>query len=258
MYRELIMTQVVSLIRGALIGVSHGPIEDDVDVIALHGWGRTRDDFRSLLIRPGVVAFDLPGFGSSPQPDEVWGAREYADLLADALVPIVERSGPVVMVGHSFGGRVAICLAAHHPHLVGGLLLIGVPLMRTKPSRPDLAFRLARWANKVGLYGNDQMERLRHRKGSADYRASTGVMRDIFVRVVNEDYTNELDRIECPTAFLWGCDDVAAPLAQAEVAAQRVGNLIELTKVHAGHDVHLSNPDEMERLIGLLKAVSRR
>lgn len=252
------MTQVVSLESGALIGVSHGPIDHAVDTVALHGWGRTRDDFRGLLTRPGTVAFDLPGFGSSPQPDDVWGAREYADLVARALAPVVERSGPVIVVGHSFGGRVATCLAANHPHLVGGLLLIGVPLIRTKPGRPSLTFRFARSANKVGLYSDDQMERLRHRKGSADYRASTGVMRDIFVRVVNEDYTNELDRVECPTAFLWGCDDSAAPLAQAQVAAQHVGNLVEFTKVHGGHDVHLSNPDEMERLIGLLNGVSRR
>jgi pimeloyl-ACP methyl ester carboxylesterase len=258
MYRGVILSQIVSLLGGSLIGVSHGPIDQNVKIVALHGWGRTREDFKSLLVRPGTLCLDLPGFGSSPEPTEAWGAAGYADQLATALKPIVERTGPVIVVGHSFGGRVATCLAANHPRLVAGLLLIGVPLIRSKPHRPTLRFRLARWLNKMGLYGNDRMERLRHRKGSADYRAATGIMRDIFVRVVNEDYTDELNRIECPTALLWGCNDSAAPLAQAEVAAKHVSNLLEFTKVDAGHDVHLSNPDELHRLISVLDQVSDR
>jgi pimeloyl-ACP methyl ester carboxylesterase len=63
------------------------------------------------------------------------------------------------------------------------------------------------------------MEALRQKHGSADYRAAQGVMRDVFVRVVNESYEDQLAAVRCPVELVWGDDDTEAPIAIAEAAA---------------------------------------
>ncbi len=84
-------------------------------VLALHGWGRRGSDFSSSLASIGALAMDLPGFGATPPPATPIGAREYAELL----IPVLDEfSEPPVLVVHSFGGRVAVCLAAAEPERV--------------------------------------------------------------------------------------------------------------------------------------------
>jgi pimeloyl-ACP methyl ester carboxylesterase len=153
------------------------------------------------------------------------------------------------VVGHSFGGRVGLCLAAERPELVKGLLLIGVPLLKSAPSRPALAYRVARRANRLGIYSDRRMELLRFRRGSADYRAAEGVMRDVLVRVVNESYDDELKSVRCPTSFLWGELDTAAPIEQARLASALVRKVVRFRTIpEVGHDVHLSHAAEMRSL----------
>ena len=63
------------------------------------------------------------------------------------------------------------------------------------------------------------VDRLRRRGGSADYNAAHGVMRDVLVRVVAEDYRDDLARVTAPVHLVWGELDDAAPLAGARLAA---------------------------------------
>ncbi len=187
-------------------------------VIALHGWGRTHGDFTMVLAPPGgepldALAIDLPGFGATPPPPSPWGSADYAR----ALLPVLEEVGePVVLVGHSHGGRVAVSLADMVPGSVAGLLLIGAPILRPPSKRPSASYRVIRWLNKSGLYSDARMEALRRQRGSADYRAASGVMRDTLVTVVNETFDDELGRLSMPTTFLWGAQDTDVPLWIAE------------------------------------------
>ena len=97
-------------------------------VLALHGWRRDHRDFDGVLASGlDAVALDLPGFGSTPPPPTAWGSPEYADAVAAVLD---EMQAHVVVVGHSFGGRVAVHLAADHPEQIAGLVLSGAPLHR--------------------------------------------------------------------------------------------------------------------------------
>ena len=110
-------------------------------VVALHGWARSGADFAAIVSGLDAVAPHLPGFGPADEPPVVWGTEDYADLVADAIRPF----GPVVILGHSFGGRVAVRLAARHPELVSGLVLTGVPLLRPPAtSKPKLQFRIVK------------------------------------------------------------------------------------------------------------------
>ncbi|MEN9739943.1 MAG: hypothetical protein RLZ72_209 [Actinomycetota bacterium] len=188
-------------------------------VVALHGWGRTGADFVPVLAGLDAVSVHLPGFGPTAVPDTAWGTPEYADLIAEAIEPFA----PVVLVGHSFGGRIVARLAAKRPELVSGLVLTGAPLVRLAPTtKPKLSYRLARWANRVGILSDTAMEARRRKAGSADYNNAQGVMRDIMVKTVNENYDDDLARISTPTWMVWGENDTAASTAAGKVASERI------------------------------------
>ncbi len=202
---------LTALLDGAVLAEKTG---DDPRVLALHGWGRTRADWLPALRGVSALAVDLPGFGASPPPPTGWGSRDYAELLA----PLLDEGGWTV-AGHSFGGRVAVQLAAGWPQLVSGVVLTGVPLLRGASSaKAPLGFRLAKKAAALGLLSEAKMEEQRRKRGSADYRAAEGVMRDTLVRLVNEDYRDLLPGINLPVEMVWGAHDSAAPLAMAREA----------------------------------------
>jgi pimeloyl-ACP methyl ester carboxylesterase len=226
-------------------------------VVCLHGWGRSHRDAIGVLDRPGLDALpgyslDLPGFGASPPPDEPWGSSDYAR----ALVPVIEAVGaPVVLVGHSHGGRVSVALADLRPDLVAGLVLVGAPVLRPEvSSKPSWRYRTLRTLHRLHVVSDERFEAIRRRSGSADYNAATGVMRDTLVRVINESFDVELGRVAVPVALVWGEHDVDVPLAVAERAAGMLEggacSWVELTVVPgAGHLTVTEDPEAVRKAL---------
>lgn len=208
---------LTSLAGGRLLADKTGATPPTV--VALHGWARSGADFSAIVAGLDAVAPHLPGFGTTDAPPEAWGSAEYAQLVAEAIEPFA----PVIIVGHSFGGRVAVRLAAARPELVRGLVLTGVPLLRLAPAgRPALSFRIIRWLAARHLVPQSVLEAQRRAHGSADYNAAQGVMRDVMVRVVNEDYRDDLARITAPVRMVWGEHDTAAPADAGRAASELV------------------------------------
>jgi pimeloyl-ACP methyl ester carboxylesterase len=244
-----------ALADGALFAETFG--DAPPRILALHGWGRRGSDFGPSLAGFDALAVDLPGFGASPPPSQPIGAEGYAALISPILDMFEE---PPVVVGHSFGGRVAVCLAAAHPGRVGPLVLTGSPLLRVTPAlRPSTAYRLIRFLNRVGLVSDDRMERIRGHRGSPDYRAASGVMRDILVKVINEGYESQLRQIRSRVVLLWGEDDQEVPVEVAEMALRvmrQSGAAAELEILPGvGHLVPVQAPEAMRRVIqGVLRS----
>jgi pimeloyl-ACP methyl ester carboxylesterase len=214
--------------------------EGPAGVVALHGWGRTRQDWQATLEGYDALALDLPGFGATPAPDTGWSTAEYAGWVREILGDL-DRP---VLVGHSFGGRVAVQLAAASPELVRGVVLTGVPLLRQQATgKPPLAFRVLRSLHRRGLIGEKRMEAMRRKRGSADYIAAQGVMREVLVKAVNEDYADELDAMRVhgvPVAMVWGEHDTAASVGMARLAQELLGDTAELVVVPGS--AHLLDP----------------
>ncbi|MDQ1426995.1 MAG: hypothetical protein QOK39_471 [Acidimicrobiaceae bacterium] len=234
---------------GRLFGAGYGTAVPWV--LALPGWQRTHRDFDELLRDFDAVALDLPGFGAAPAPPGAWTTAEYADHVA----PVLDDMGPrVVLVGHSFGGRVATHLAAAHPERIASLVLTGVPLIRAtagRRARAPVALRAAKALRRAGIVPEEQIERLRQKHGSADYRQATGVMRDVLVKAVNETYQEPLAAFPGPIELIWGADDDQAPVAVAEAARAHCAqppNLVVLEGV--GHFVPRDRPDALAAALG--------
>lgn len=235
---------------GRLFGQRHG--SGAPGVLALHGWGRTSGDFESVLKGSNAIALDLPGFGASPAPAAPIGAHGYADLIIDVLDDF-ER--PPVVVAHSFGGRVAVALESEVPGSFAGMVLTGVPLLRSESrAKPSVGYRFIRAAHRSGLISDERMERERRKRGSADYRAATGVMRNVLVTVVNESYEHELSELDLPVTLVWGAEDNDVPLWVPERAMQILGERGTLEVIaDAGHFVPTTHPQALRAAIEALR-----
>jgi pimeloyl-ACP methyl ester carboxylesterase len=215
--------------QGRLFGSVTG--QEPPRVLLLHGWARSHRDFDAVVAAPGdpplpALALDLPGFGASPPPPSVWGAEDYAEAVEPVLD---EMDAPVVVLGHSFGGRVALHLAVRRPEMVRALVLSGAPFLHPEGRRAKAAieYRMIRQLHRMKIVSDSRMEAARQRFGSADYKAAQGIMRQVLVRAVNESDEQQLDAVGCPVHLVWGADDTAAPLGVAErgLARLRDGDL---------------------------------
>ncbi|HET9089231.1 MAG TPA: alpha/beta hydrolase [Acidimicrobiales bacterium] len=234
---------------GTLFGEAFG--EGPVRVIWLHGWARRGQDFTAAareLAERGIasLAIDLPGFGASLAPTRAGGARYYADLV----VPAIPEDGSLVLVGHSLGGRVAVVLAAAQPERYREVILVGAPLLRGAPGKSPWRYRLVRALARRHLLSPARLEAARQRFGSPDYRAASGVMRDVLVTMVAESYEDELSRLAVPLHLLWGANDTEARVDVAQRAITMVGAPARLTVLEGvGHLVPTESPEALVRAV---------
>lgn len=235
---------------GRIFGVTHG--SPPYRVLALPGWLHTASDWDATLrsLDVGAVALDLPGFGgATPEPEEATGSAGYADRVEPVLGELA-TAGPVVLVGHSFGGRVAAHLAARRPDAVAALVLTGVPRLVAPDgpgTKPALSYRAARWLHRRGILPDAKMEELRRRSGSADYRNAPSVtMRDVLVAATNEHYEAQLRQVRSPVELVWGEADTAAPVADVRRAAALLGDRATLTELPGvDHFTPVKAPDAL-------------
>jgi pimeloyl-ACP methyl ester carboxylesterase len=212
------------------------------ELVWAHGWAHSHLSLvplaEAMRGRADSLLVDLPGFGASPLPPRPWGTEDYADAMAEWLGELPARRR--VWVGHSFGSRVGLRLAAQHPEAVAALFLIaaaGLPPNRSLATRlKRLPHRLAFRALRAMTPEGPARDRLRERYGSSDYR-SAGAMRPVLVKAVNEDQTDIARRIRIPVVLVHGEADSESPPEIAE----RLRALIPGSRLHLlrGFD-HLS------------------
>ena len=203
------------------------------------------------VLAVGGVGLDLFGFGATPPPPEAWGSAEYAREVAGVFDEPGILAERVVVVGHSFGGRVALYLRELVPDRIDRLVLTGVPLVPRADRRARVAgrYRVGRQLHRWGMVGDRRMEALRQRYGSADYRAATGVMRDVFVRILAEDYGDVIAGIDCPVELVWGADDTDVPVEVAERAIGLFSSAILDVLPGIGHLTPTEAPEALARVI---------
>jgi len=191
-------------------------------MVFLHGWGANRENLRGIGVlfqhEYQVHLIDLPGFGETPLPPSDWGTPNYTDLVHQYLTERIK--GPIVLVGHSFGGRVSLRLAARHLPQLRAFVLMGTPGL---PAHGLSKARVRRWGIRTlrklliavkPLAGDGPVEWHTRRYGSKDYLAA-GALRSILVRTVNEDLTECARAVDRPVLLLWGADDTETPPALA-------------------------------------------
>jgi pimeloyl-ACP methyl ester carboxylesterase len=223
-------------------------------VVVLHGWGGRIESMTPVIqcLAPAfhVVAIDLPGFGESDAPAGAWGTPDYAAYTRDVLREIGVEGGH--FVGHSFGAKTSLYLAATHEGLVQRLVLVGSPGLRTSPSIQASAKRLlskgAKLAGSFGGPGRVVRNAVYDRIASKDYQEA-GAMRPVLVKVVNEDLSNLLPRIRVPTLLVWGSEDDAVPVAHARRMEKLIPDAGLVVFDGAGHFAYLDDQQRFCRIV---------
>ena len=184
------------------------------DIILLHGWGQNIQMMKPLgdafANRFRITILDFPGFGESEEPSEPWTINKYSSILED-FVKELDIKKPIV-IGHSFGGRVAIRFSARNP--IEKLVLFGSPCIRIKEDLSITVKLLKKLKQLPGL--NSFGEFMKKYIGSRDYKQASPIMRQTLVNVVNEDLSKYAREIEEPTLLIWGENDTEAPVNDAK------------------------------------------
>jgi pimeloyl-ACP methyl ester carboxylesterase len=232
-------------VTAAGVHVRYVSVGSGKPLLLLHGWGTSLDTFTAMAGDLGhsfrVTAFDFPGHGGSEMPPTTWNVDDFvASTLAVMAALGIERPS---IVGHSFGGRVAIKLAATRPDALDRLVLVdaaGIPPSRTatrvaKRAASRTANAVARW---FGSPGRALRQRIVRRIASTDY-LNAGPLRDTFLAIVREDLRPCLPRIEAPTLLVWGESDEDTPPADARTMAKLIPGAKLLVLKNAGHFSYL-------------------
>jgi len=182
-------------------------------IVFLHGWGadkalmkqafgRTLDTFRHVYV-------DLPGFGNSTSPVAL-ASEDYANIM-ELFLSQINANDKGIIVGHSFGGKVATLL---RPRLL--VLLSSAGIVWPKSFKVRAKILLFKLLKSLGLSG------LRARFVAEDAKTLNRVMYETFKRVVNEDFSDIFGRFDGRALLCWGRDDTATPLKSGE----KIGRLI--------------------------------
>lgn len=245
-----------------IIGESGAP-----HLLLLHGWGANRESLRGVAVlfqhTHQVHLIDLPGFGEAPPPPPDWDTIHYADLVQQYILD--KLSGPVVLVGHSFGGRVSVRLGARRLTQVVGIVLMGVPgLPQPAMSRRAIKRWWIRTLRKVliatkAITGQKAIDWHTRTYGSKDYLAA-GALRSVLVKTVTEDLTESAKTIGCPVLLIYGTDDTETPPWLAERYAQLIGGGASVVLLpHKDHFLYTGTGAHLcgERIRGWLSEVRR-
>ena len=189
----------------------------------------------------------MPGFGASDIPPADWDVYSYADFV----VKFIEKTGITnpVLVGHSFGGRLSIIIAAKKAADVRKLIL--TDSAGVKPSHgADYYIKvyfyklMKKVAGFIGLISKKTEDKIKNMFGSADYRNANPVMRQIMVRVVNEDLQYLMPDISVPTLLMWGEKDDATPVSDAKIMEKLIPDAGLVVLSGAGHFSYLDRPGD--------------
>lgn len=215
-------------------------------IVLLHGWGSNIKLFANLIEllskKYTVAAMDMPGFGESEEPPSAWCVDDYADFVIDFLKDYDIKK--VMLLGHSFGGRVIIKLNSRKdlPFEITKVILVDsagiLPPKNNKKSFRTYYYKAGKAILSTGIakkLAPDALENFRKKMGSADYAAASPLMRQVLVKTVNEDLEPLLPNIKCPTLLVWGVNDTATPLSDGEKMEKLIPDSGLVKLENAGH-----------------------
>lgn len=198
------------------IKINYSKEGDGEAIILLHGWGQNLHTFDSLVDvlkgKYSVYTLDLPGFGYSDEPETTWSISDYSDMLYNFCHQLKIRK-PIIL-GHSFGGRIAIKYASTYKN-ISKLILVdsaGVNVNR------GIKYYIHRWHYKLVKYyyqitkNEEKLTEWFEKHASSDYKNATEKMRETFKKIINEDLTKDLKKIKVETLLIWGENDTETPI----------------------------------------------
>lgn len=220
-------------------------------LVFLHGWQSEASHLKPIFQQcQNFVALDLPGFGQSEQPKSVWSIQNYAEFLTKFLAKLGIINP--ILVGHSFGGSIIIKYCAQG-NLAKKIILIDAAGVRNQSWRITgykyLAKILKLFLTIPGISHFKETIRQKAYKAidSEDY-VHAGSMREIYRQTIKEDLQADMKKNSIPTVLIWGQNDSATPLENAQLMVKKMQQARLLVIEKAGHFPFIDQPEKFNQI----------
>lgn len=191
-------------------------------VYILHGWAIDENNeqkwqpFIEFIEKEGwqVHFLGLPGL-TTPL-DKVWQLNDYVNWVHQELC----SQPKVILIGHSFGGQLAVRYASVFPEQVERLVLLDPAGIRPFTLKARVKRKVFGTAAKLGkVFFPLQMGRviLHKMAGEKDYLQASPTMRKTMQNVLADEVRADLGRVSAPTCIIWGDLDTATPVSHAQI-----------------------------------------
>lgn len=237
-------------------------------ILILHGWGSSLKHWtqvKNSLENQGYKVFvpDLPGFGESPPPSKPWEIDDYVEWVKRFCEKHSQLNGeliePFFLIGHSFGGGVAVKFTAKYPKKVSGLVLISPAIVRQKKVKQYIYFVLSKigkliFSLPILSFLQPMVRKILYRfLGVADYyklyiREELN-MKETFKKVIREDLQKFLPQVKSRTLIIWGDKDKVTPLNDAYLINKGIPDSDLKIIPEIGHIPHFQVPEKLVEII---------
>lgn len=207
-------------------------------LLFLHGWGGDIRSFAGAFEAVSSLGVTCINFAFPKTVPQDWGVYDYAACVKSFLIEL-NVENPII-VGHSFGGRIGIILAAQG--LCKKLVLADSAGLKPK-------FSLKKKLKVAAYHRRIKRGKSLDGYGSIDYNNLEPQMRSVFVRIVNTHLDRLLPYIHCKTLLFWGKSDCDTPPYMAKRLKHGIANS-ELVFVDGGHYAYV---DAHYKFISILK-----
>lgn len=187
-------------------------------IILLHGWSYQVDKwdgFLHELEKNGIRGELLQIPGLTAQLNQVWGINDYVDWLKETA----GFKKKLILLGHSFGGHLAIRFALTYPWLVEKLILIASSGLRDKNFLHKVkraVFLVLVKSGKLFTKSRTARKLIYFLAGEKDYFQAQENMKQTMSLILKDDLTRELSNLKAPTLIIWGSDDKITPITMGK------------------------------------------
>lgn len=246
-------------------------------LLILHGWGSNSmrwQRVKELLEKKGieVLVLDLPGFGRIPSPTKAWGRDDYINWIFQKVKdynPPTAQQGKLHnnwekfnLLGHSFGGGLAVKIATSFPEKIEKLVLCAPAIIKRNSIKAYLFYWIAYLGKKIFSLPKFKIlyplaEKLIYKlAGTRDYYLADGVMKETMKKIGKEEPLEELlEKVKIPTLILWGKRDGILPLKDAYRIKEKIRDSKLKIIPKARHSPHREAPEELaENIIQFIKS----
>lgn len=211
-------------------------------ILILHGWGsyaKRWDNVKELFEIQGYKVFvpDLPGFGENPPPATAWNIDDYVEWVKD----FAEKNNlsRFFLSGHSFGGSIAAKYSLRYPENIEKLFLAASAGIRKKNAKRKFLKKISVLFRSFSLLKGFFYRFL----VKSDYQHTSGMMRETYLNVINEDISGLFSQIKVPTVIIWGEKDDITPIENAYFMNKEIKNSKLEILPGIGHRIRKEAPE---------------
>jgi pimeloyl-ACP methyl ester carboxylesterase len=242
-------------------------------LLILHGWGSNSVKWqrvKELLEKEGieVLVFDLPGFGRVPSPQRPWGRTDYVNWI---FQKVKDYNPPTTLppegrapknwqkfnlLGHSFGGGLAVKIATDFPERIEKLILCAPAVIKRKSIKTYLFYWIAFLGRRIfslpvlKIFYPQAQKLVYKLAGARDYYVADGVMKETMKKIGKEEALEMiLEKIKVPTLIIWGKRDDVLPSKDAYRIKEKIKNSQLRIIPRARHSPHREAPEELSKII---------